>query len=156
MWEKSIQLTEVLKRDGLAGRDSAVIELSPWASKATLDIIGIAGLGRKFDTLIKAQDPLQQLYEELTDPSLEKVTFGMLNIIFGREVVRYMPLKTNQDFDRITNGLNQTCMPMIQSKKRAILEKEDDHIDILSLLIKSNNFSDSELKDQLLTFLAAG
>ena len=31
-----------------------------------------------------------------------------------------------------------------------------DHFDVLSLLIKSDNFTDNELKDQLLTFLAAG
>jgi cytochrome P450 len=45
---------------------------------------------------------------------------------------------------------------MIQEKRVAITEKEDDHFDVLSLLIKTNNFSDEALKDQLLTFLAAG
>lgn len=33
---------------------------------------------------------------------------------------------------------------------------EKEGLDILSLLIKSNNFADDMLVDQLLTFLAAG
>ncbi len=32
----------------------------------------------------------------------------------------------------------------------------EENVDILSLLIKSNNFADENLVDQLLTFLAAG
>ncbi|CAH0047114.1 unnamed protein product [Clonostachys solani] len=44
---------------------------------------------------------------------------------------------------------------MIQEKRDAVVKNADDHFDILSLLIKSNNFSDEELKDQSLTVLAA-
>ncbi|KAG6990200.1 Cytochrome P450 monooxygenase FUM15 [Fusarium oxysporum f. sp. conglutinans] len=45
---------------------------------------------------------------------------------------------------------------MLKEKKAAIMEKQDNHFDDLSLLIKSNNFSDEAIKDQLLTLLAAG
>lgn len=43
-------------------------------------------------------------------------------------------------------------------KDKKMLLKQDckNQVDILSLLIKSNDFSDEMLVDQLLTFLAAG
>lgn len=41
-------------------------------------------------------------------------------------------------------------------EKRETMQSGEQHFDILSLLIKSNDFSDDELVDQLLTFLAAG
>jgi len=40
--------------------DQAVIEIGGWASRATLDIIGVAGLGHDFGAL---KDPNTQLYQ---------------------------------------------------------------------------------------------
>lgn len=44
----------------------------------------------------------------------------------------------------------------MRERREAIKNKGDDHFDVLSLLIESNDFSDAELIDQLLTVLAAG
>ena len=157
MWEKSVALNEALKvEQEKSGNESVVVELSSWASKVTLDIIGIAGMGRKLDTLHNSEDPLAKSYEELLEPTPEKLFFGVMCLIWGRELVRWIPIKTNKVFDNVSQSLNDICRPMIQNKRDAIQKKGDDHIDVLSLLIKSENFSDTELKDSLLTFLAAG
>ncbi|KAH7161773.1 cytochrome P450 [Dactylonectria macrodidyma] len=155
MWAKGEELTRALNKD-ITANGSSVIELNTWASKVTLDIIGIAGLGRKFDAVEKKKDPLAGIYEELLEPTREKLIFAMLSLAIGRPFVRLIPWKMNDLFNYLTGSLNDICRPMIQEKRVAITEKEDDHFDILSLLIKSNNFSDEALKDQLLTFLAAG
>ncbi|VUC25659.1 unnamed protein product [Clonostachys rosea] len=155
MWAKAEVLAKTLNKD-ITTNGSPVIELSTWASKVTLDIIGIAGLGRKFDAVEKNKDPLADIYESLLEPSREKLVFAMLSLALGLPVVRLIPWKMNNVFNYLTKSLNDICRPMIQEKRVAISEKEDDHSDILSLLIKSNNFSDEALKDQLLTFLAAG
>jgi cytochrome P450 len=160
MWDKARTLTKTLKReitDAPAGRErSSVIEISTWASKVTIDIIGIAGLGRNFEAVEKAGDPLQETYEELLEPDREKLVFAMMSLALGFSFVRFLPWRMNAVFKRLTTSLNNICHPMIQEKREAIQEKGDDHFDVLSLLIKSNNFSDEALKDQLLTFLAAG
>lgn len=161
MWAKAILFTETLRAEALdvshgGGKGSGVLDLQPWASRVTLDIIGIAGLGRKFNMLQKSEDPLLKIYEGLTDPSMEKLTFAMASIIFGISLVQWLPWRMNTIFRNLTSSLNKICTNMIQEKRRAIEMSKDDHFDILSLLIKSDNFADNELKDQLLTFLAAG
>ena len=162
MWAKAALLTANLKRKELGqtefnkGNESAVVELSTWASKVTLDMIGIAGLGRQFNTLETSTDPLLGIYEELLEPSSEKLIYAFLSFIFGLSTVRFFPLRMNGVFQRLSTSLNTICMSMIREKRDAIIKNKDDHFDVLSLLIKSNNFSDTELKDQLLTFLAAG
>ncbi|CAH0052247.1 unnamed protein product [Clonostachys solani] len=155
MWASGEVLAKALNQD-ITTNGSSVIELSTWASKVTLDIIGIAGLGRKFDAVEKKKDPLAGIYEALLEPTREKLVFAMLSLALGLPFVRLIPWKMNDLFSYLTGSLNDICRPMIQEKRVAITEKEDDHSDILSLLIKSNNFSDEALKDQLLTFLAAG
>lgn len=52
--------------------------------------------------------------------------------------------------------LRTICRGLVIEKREAIKTNADDHFDILSILIKSNDFSDDALVDQLLTFLAAG
>ncbi|WXC67453.1 hypothetical protein SNK03_013246 [Fusarium graminearum] len=155
MWTKSETLTKAIAQDITASR-SPVVELNGWASKVTLDIIGIAGLGRKFDAVEKKIDPLADIYEQLLEPDREKLIFAMLSLAIGLPIIRMIPWKMNDLFNYLTGSLNDLCYPMIKEKKAAIIEKGDDHFDVLSLLIKSNNFSDEALKDQLLTFLAAG
>ncbi|CAH0019599.1 unnamed protein product [Clonostachys rhizophaga] len=155
MWARGEVLAKALNED-ITTNGSSAIELSTWASKVTLDIIGIAGLGQRFDAVEKKKDPLAGIYEALLEPSREKLVFSMLSLALGLPFVRLIPWKMNDLFNYLTGSLNDICRPMIQEKRVAITEKEDDHSDILSLLIKSNNFSDEALKDQLLTFLAAG
>ncbi|KAF4340270.1 isotrichodermin C-15 hydroxylase (cytochrome P-450 monooxygenase CYP65A1) [Fusarium beomiforme] len=155
MWEKSQAMAKAMNQE-IVSSGSSVLELNSWASKVTLDIIGIAGLGRKFDTIEKKKDPLADIYEQLLEPSREKLIFSGLAMVVGVPLVRLIPWRMNDVFNYLTGSLNEISYPMLQEKKAAILEKGDDHFDILSLLIKSNNFSDESLKDQLLTFLAAG
>ena len=161
MWAKAGILSTALEREIANGataesKGAAVLELTNWASKVTLDIIGIAGMGRALNVVEKASDPLQELYEELLEPDREKILFAVLSLGFGFPVVKVFPWKMNDLFIYLTTSLNNICRDLIGEKRKEIVEKEDDHFDILSLLIKSNNFDDEVLKDQLLTFLAAG
>lgn len=155
MWAKGESLTKALKEDmKLSG--TSTIELNSWASKVTLDIIGIAGLGRKFDAVEQGHDPLAGIYEQLLEPSREKIVFSMLCLAIGRSTMSMIPWRMNKVFDHLTGQLDDICRAMIKEKRVAIAEKGDDHFDVLSLLMKSGDFSDDALKDQLLTFLAAG
>lgn len=161
MWAKAALMTttireEVIRNEFKTVKGSGVIEISTWASKATLDIIGVAGLGREFNTLKNADDPLLDVYEQLLEPSPEKILFAVSAFAFGIPFVRVLPWKMNTLFKYLTSCLNEICLPMMQEKKELITKSADNHFDILSLLIKSNNFTDNELKDQLMTFLAAG
>jgi cytochrome P450 len=162
IWSKAVAFVTALKQETKGNpvqesvTEPGTIELTSWASRVTLDIIGIAGLGRRFDMLHKSDDPIMDIYEQLLDPAMEKLAFALSCITFDRELIRWIPWKMNNLFNYLTSSLSDICADLIKDKREAIVKKADDHFDILSLLIKSDNFSDTELKDQLLTFLAAG
>ncbi|KAL2150481.1 hypothetical protein VTH82DRAFT_7044 [Thermothelomyces myriococcoides] len=161
MWSKAGILVRTLRRQiadaaTAESKGSAVLELTTWAHKVTLDIIGIAGMGRALNVVEKPGDPLQELYEELLEPDREKIIFAALSLAFGFPVIRMFPWRMNNLFIYLTSSLENICRDLIKEKRKAIIENKDDHFDILSLLIKTDNFDDEVLKDQLLTFLAAG
>ncbi|GAP87193.1 putative cytochrome P450 3A13 [Rosellinia necatrix] len=158
MWSKSVLMCEALQGalETGEGKDTGIIDLSNWTSRVTLDIIGIAGMGREFNTLKNAEDPILDIYEQLLEPVPSKLIYAMSSLLFGLSFVRLLPWKMNALFRHLTTTLAELCMPMLQEKKSAIINSGDDHFDISSLLIKSNNFTDPQLRDQLLTFLAAG
>jgi cytochrome P450 len=161
MWTKAGILARALDREiansaRSESKGAAVLELTNWASKVTLDIIGIAGMGRALNVVEKASDPLQDIYEQLLEPDREKIFFAALCLAFGVPVIRMIPWRMNNLFIYLTSSLDNICRDLIREKRQAIFQNKDDHFDILSLLIKSNNFDDEVLKDQLLTFLAAG
>jgi len=158
MWDKSVLMSEALQEALVSGegKGTGVVDLCNWTSRVTLDIIGVAGMGREFNTLKKAEDPLLDIYEQLLEPDPEKLAFAGASIGIGLDFVRLLPWRMNGVFKYLTSTLGRLCGPMLQEKKDAIVKAKDDHFDVLSLLIKSGNFSDEQLKDSLLTFLAAG
>ena len=134
---------------------TGTVEIKNWASKITLDIIGVAGLGREFNALKNSDDQLVKDYEELFEPSSEKLLFFIMKAYGNARFTEMLPWKMNEIFTRTTTSLRDICKQMVR-EKRETMKSGEQHFDILSLLIKSNDFSDDELVDQLLTFLAAG
>lgn len=165
MWRKSVALTEGMQAEldsnisnnmNEKHRDADVIEVNHWANKVTMDIIGVAGLGRDFNALKNSDDPLVENYEEVLEPTMEKVTFFVCQMLLPHWFVKILPWPLNERFRIITENLTRICNSLVAEKRVAIKQHSDDHKDILSVLINSDNFSDQQLTDQLLTFLAAG
>jgi cytochrome P450 len=162
MWKKAVALTQRVTVElrehpeppemDLAG----VVEINQWASKVTLDIIGVAGLGRDFNTLKNSDDVLAKSYEELLTPSTDRVIHFALSNLLPRALVIRLPMKVNELLQRVTSTLHDVCNQLVREKRELVKTTANEQFDILSVLLKSNNFSDQELTDQLLTFLAAG
>lgn len=165
IWKHSLDFTEALKKsigqqnintnvgsDCLTGKTDIV----SWASKVTLDIIGIAGLGYQFNALENSDDPLVANYKTIFSPSKEMLLYFVLSAWFSSRLVRMLPWKMNQIFRDTGRNLREGCLRLVRGKREAIQKNEDGHIDVVSLLIKSGHFSDESLCDQLLTLLAAG
>lgn len=131
------------------------MEINHWATKVTMDIIGVAGLGREFNSLYNADDELVESYELIAEPTTEKAVYFAANLIFPPRLIAMLPWKLNQRFNATMATLRNVCRQLVRDKKE-LVKTQKDHVDILSLLINSNNFGDEMLVDQLLTFLAAG
>ncbi|KAI1097501.1 cytochrome P450 [Jackrogersella minutella] len=165
IWKNSLAFAEALEdniRQQSSGTDASnerptgKAEMSRWASKITLNIMGIAGLGRDFNILENSDDPLVESYETIFNPSKEMLVYFILSAWFSVRLVRILPWKMNQVFEQAGSTLRRVCNQLVRDKREAIRKNEGDNVDILSMLIKSENFSDTSLCDQLLTYLAAG
>ena len=72
-WRKSSELVQALimhnetsHRDG--DKSGVAIDVKDWASRATLDIIGVAGLGRDFDSIKNPDNELIRTYKTIFSP----------------------------------------------------------------------------------------
>jgi cytochrome P450 len=154
-WAKSMELCEVLKKE-LLDRSDQVLEFNHFTQQVTLDIIGLAGLGRDIASLRNADDLLIKNYEEILEPSIEKGLYFVFHLLFPQWVIKALPWKLNERIRVTTGEIKRICKEFLVEKKAQIKVESEDQKDILSILLRSNNFSDDGLVDQLLTFLAAG
>lgn len=149
---------------GSVSESGDVIDVAHWISRASFDVIGLAGFDYDFHSL---QDETEEVYGayrrmfNIADKGLGlreilELYFPILRKIWVNDDIR----TTNQSLKIIGRAGKE-----IVAKKKAALQddSEENGKDILSLLIKSNlsndpskRLTDQELLDQCSTFLLAG
>ena len=155
MWKKAWSFTNVLAEDIRCSDGEA--DLDPWSTRVSLDIIGVAGLGRNFDTLRNSDNQLLQDYQWICEPTVGRVAYYLLCMQLSYRVVQMLPLwRPNRAFRERTQSLRRTVDDLVRDKREAVVKDGDQDVDILSMLIKTDQFTDAELSDQLLTYLSAG
>ena len=154
-WRKALEMCQTIKTD-LAERQSDVVDITHFATLVTMDIIGLAGMGRDMQTLKGGADELVATFEEIVEPTAEKAIFFLSNILLPQWLIARLPWKINERFRVTTSKLQQICRDLVREKKEQMKTQSESHIDILSILLRSDSFSDNGLVDQLVTFLAAG
>jgi cytochrome P450 len=158
-WSKSQEMTKLISG---AVQDSPekekVVEIREWASRATLDIIGVAGMGKDFDSLTNPENELNETYRRIFVGNRGAQIVQLLLGYLPHWLVVALPLKRNDEIGNAVRTIKSTARDLIASK-RAEMEKGDSkkaHTDILSVALSSGGFSDEDLVNQLMTFLAAG
>ena len=132
------------------------VEIAGWASRATLDIIGEAGMGRDFNALQDPQNELNRAYRTIFVPSRQDEIFGLLRLIFPRRFLQALPLKRNREVRQGLATIRRVSRELIRQKKLDLSQNKSAGIDILSVALQSGGFTDENLVDQMMTFLAAG
>lgn len=169
MWEKTQVLLSELEKDianhpaypkyGEKDEGKGLVEMAEWGSRLTLDIIGPTAMGKDFQSLTTEDNPIAAAFLEVLEPSRERLAFLGLHFALPEWIMRVMPgfSKTNEMLNRNEVFLRGLCLKIVQEKKEEVLrqEKGKDY-DILSQILKTEEFSDNEIVDQMLTFLAAG
>lgn len=156
-WDVSAQFTDGVTRQ-MSQKATSVVEINHWANLATTDIIGMAAMGKDFESLRQGQDhPLIANFEEITNPSTEKVIYFALNILGLGKIVRLLPWRMNKLADAISANLYNTCSNLVDQKRQELTTAEPDaQKDILSHLMNSTSLNHQQLVDQFLTILSAG
>lgn len=157
MWHKTGILLDGLSSEN---KKKGEVEMSAWASRLTLDIIGPAALSRDFQSLTSNDDRIADAFSAVLDPSPKMVMFLGLNILFPQWITQNLPLDANKIIDRECGFLRGVCSSVLKEKHEALMKKEknsgEEETDILSNIIGTGEFTDDEIIDQMLTFLAAG
>ncbi|KDQ54909.1 hypothetical protein JAAARDRAFT_60368 [Jaapia argillacea MUCL 33604] len=147
---------------------SAVIDVLNWLSRATFDIIGIAGFDYQFNSLEDETEEVYLAYRKMFDAADRAPGFKGLAQIFFPIIEKIFPDETSRITTASLKTVTAAGKTLIENKKALILaEKASGQApkekSIISLLINANvsedpsqRLSDEHLLDQLSTFLFAG
>ncbi|TVY41649.1 Cytochrome P450 monooxygenase [Lachnellula occidentalis] len=114
-----------------------ILEVSGWAGRATLDIIGVAGMGQDFGAIQDPNNLLSVTYQKIFRPSKSAAILALAGLLLPTWFVRVLPVKRNEDINWASGVIRDTCRQLIRSKKEK-LEKGDLHdVDILSVALES-------------------
>lgn len=152
-WKKSQEMT-----DQILSADDSVVDIGEWASRATLDIIGLAGMGQDFDSLSNPDSKLNETYRQIFSGNRGARTIQVLLSLLPHWVAVSLPLKQNDEIGHAVETVKKVARDLIK-EKRIKLEKgevKETDTDILSVALSSGGFTDEDLVNQLMTFLAAG
>lgn len=162
-WSKSREMTEaitkIVNEKGPAQNveDGPVVEMGSWASRATLDIIGLAGLGQDFNAIQDPNTELNKAYRTIFGIQLSNSPIlAMLGQIFPSWILHRLPFKQNIEISAASIKIRSVSRDLVRLKKERISARKDSGIDILSVALQSGGFTDENLVDQMMTFLAAG
>ncbi|KAF2848656.1 cytochrome P450 [Plenodomus tracheiphilus IPT5] len=158
-WSKSQEMTDqILSSIANDPSKSSVVEIRDWASRATLDIIGLAGMGKDFDSLSNPDNELNETYRQIFSGNRGAQVIQLLLSMLPHWVAIRLPLKRNDEIGNAVGTIKKVARDLIK-EKRAKLERgeaKDSDTDILSVALSSGGFTDEDLVNQLMTFLAAG
>ncbi|KAI7315510.1 cytochrome P450 [Hortaea werneckii] len=158
-WAKACELTHMMKEE----TTKPETEFGVWCTRVTLDIIGIAGFGRDFNSLKNPDDEFVRDYQEVLEPHPQKAGWFLISILVSPAVALRIPFwEVPKKLKRISKSLYDFAYNMSKERRAELngcklpVDEKDKRNDILSLLVKSNDFSDNDLAHQVLTMMAAG
>lgn len=140
-----------------------VVRIDKWSSRSTLDIIGVAGIGKSFNAIEDENSELYRVYQSIFVQSRAARFMGLLSLFIPFWLLRRLPVAQNAKIETARVFIRNMCLDIIKEKRARIetaeLKGEPDAVagtDILTVALKSGGFTDNEIVDQLMTFLAAG
>lgn len=154
-WGKARALVDALRQTIDKAGSSATVEMTEWASRASMDIIGVAALGKEFDTLTHHKHPIMLQFQELFEFTTEGAIYFAASMVLPQWLIEYSPFfkGPKEIMGPGVQRLRKAGYEMVQEKKNAC---SAESVDILSIILRADSFSDDNLVDQLITFLAAG
>lgn len=132
------------------------IEVGGWVSRATLDIIGLSGMGQDFNSLQDENNKLNQTYRTIFNQGPAGILLQLAGLVLPFWFITRLPLKINRQISDAATYVKQVCRELIAKKRASMAEKSRTDVDIISVALESGGFSDEDLVNQMMTFLVAG
>ncbi|KAJ5370474.1 uncharacterized protein N7496_006566 [Penicillium cataractarum] len=159
-WSKSVALARALNENitQSTSESTKVFDVADWLARATLDILGAAGLGEEFDTLHHPDNEICSAYRNVFEQKPPQGAFAMGLFLVREALTMALNLPRNDSIAVATKTLTGVARRLIADKRAniSVAKTEIDGRDIISVALASGSFTDSMLENHLLTFLAAG
>ncbi|KAH7916514.1 cytochrome P450 [Hygrophoropsis aurantiaca] len=167
-WTELLRNPETILLDSNA---EVEIDVCHWISRATFDVIGLAGFGYNFGAIQNQSDELFAAYKEMFEIAVSQGEgFRTILGIYLPTFNNLFPDNRVRTVRRCQEVIRRVAGKLIQQKKLRIQEGEKNEIataekDLLSLLLKSNvatslppdqRISDEDILHNVNTFMFAG
>ncbi|KAI9323393.1 cytochrome P450 [Dichotomocladium elegans] len=141
------------------------MEISRWMSHVTLDIIGLAAFGERFNMVKYNGDSnkvnrLSQAYATIFDPNNPQI-LSILEFLIPS--IRSIPTERNRQYNRAVQWLREESeMLVLRGIKRVKSGDSKNDRSLLSIMVNfvddrtGKEMTPDELREQCMTFLAAG
>ncbi len=127
-------------------QEGAVVELDNWASRVTLDIIGVAGMGHDFNAIQDPSSELNQCYRRIFQPDRDQRRWlADLSLVIPFRILTSIPLKRNREVKEARALIRRVCHDLITEKKAKLATGKNTDKDILSVALESGGFTDENL-----------
>ncbi|KAH7175310.1 cytochrome P450 [Dactylonectria macrodidyma] len=154
-WRKSCEVTQAMMV-ALGDANQLETDITSWASRSTLDMIGLAGMGKDFGAIKDKDSVLVKAYEKVFKPSKQAQMMALAGLLLPTWLIDNLPIRRNDDINVAADEIRAVCRDLIPEKRAKLRDKAETGVDILSVALESGAFTDENLVDQLMTFLAAG
>ncbi|KAL9058378.1 MAG: hypothetical protein Q9206_001963 [Seirophora lacunosa] len=158
-WSKSQELAHCLTKHVEAAQDGHV-DLDDWVGRATLDVIGLAAFGYNYQTISHPSGVLAENYRKMLSTDRWSQFAAFLSFVLPPWFRWLVPIRNTSDNARASGEIKTICRQMVQKQRAELVTSKDSDLpvnrDILSVAIATGAFSDEDLVNQLMTFLAAG
>ena len=162
-WAKSVEMVNLIQEDlekrRSAGEKDITITVRNWASRATLDIIGVAGMDHDFDSLRDPANQLNKSYQQIFEsPGPGTKTLFVIGMLMGNVTLLHaLPTERNKRINAGGQVIRDVARQMIRLKKEKMkTSTAQTGVDIISVAMHSGVMDEENLVDQLMTFLGAG
>ncbi|KAF5983164.1 cytochrome P450 monooxygenase / cytochrome P450 monooxygenase [Fusarium bulbicola] len=155
-WSKAQELVHGIEKE-LKEESTSEIDIVDWASRASMDIIGSAGMGHEFRSLADPSiEDTMKMYGSMVKQSRGAKLLTVLQLVLPSIVTDHLPFQRNMGVLAASRAARETSQRLINAKKIQMAAKEKLSPDIISTALESGHFTDEGLVDTMMTFLAAG
>lgn len=158
-WKKARESTRAIENT-ITNSGNPEININKWASSTSLDIIGVAGMGRDFGAIQDPDNELVQSYMGLSRPSAGDRFLILLcdwigNVLPG-SLLWQIPLPRLLEIKRCRRVIRSVCRDLIRSKREKLEQDKLEDVDILSTALRSRLFTEEGVLHQVMNLLSAG
>ncbi|KAK3315641.1 cytochrome P450 [Apodospora peruviana] len=155
-WSKAQELAHGVEAE-MTSTSTSVVDIADWASRASLDIVGSAGMGHEFKSLSDPSiEDTMKMYGSMIKQSRGARLLTAMQLIFPAFITDYLPFQRNMGVLAASKAARATSRKLIDAKRAQMADHKKLSPNVITTALKSGHFTDEGLIDTMMTFLAAG